>query len=1059
MRSKNRPLLLRALLWRRGASAVTLVVAALVVASAAMAPIYARAAGESVLRDRLTTSPVDQTGLAYEVAVTPGDPAALASMLELLDEPGTSTGFPSRILALRAVTQVSPIPVDGEPAPRVATQVLWREDVCEHVTLVAGRCPSGPGELAISARTVEDHDEWSLGATTQLPDLTVLDGSDGGAAEPVPMTGEVVGVYRPTSVDDPYWFGRSYFNSHPYTGRGDGPDTVDAFLTARETFDALEPTSDAWLTADYPLAVEGIRLDDVPALRAVVAAAETGTAATNGIDVYSGLTGVLNRTEEELHLLAVAALVVGLQLALLAGLVLFQVVADTTEARGNEVALAKLRGLPPRSTLALALSEPLVLLLLAVPLGLVVAWAGCVAMAATFLLPNTPVIVPAAAWVSVLVAFVGGAVAAALAARRTLTRPVLEQFSAAASARSPRSLLVIDVVVAATAVLAFVALAVVGRGSGGDGGEGATSPDPAVGVAGALALLTPGLLVLAVSLLGVRLVPILGRAGLGPTRGSRHVGLFLAIRQVVRRPAGARLAALLAVALGLATFAVSAESVAAANRESRAALELGSAQVLSVSYEASHDPVEITRRVDPDGRWAMAAAQWLPYGGDVGGTVLAVDTPRMAAVSLWSDTGTGIPASTATADVAPPLPPPVVVRGDAVRLELRDVRFTGEAPVVTVLVQDEAGYHLLQTRPLTPGTGEYEAAAPCLAGCQLLQVNLDRRQIYDSPLRAEVTYAGMQERRDGTWRPLATGFSDPGAWRPTPLVGISSPNNPAVVDGVLRDEIATQRGETPSIQHADAPLPLPALATPGSVTQVGPGADSRLPFMEDSAGREIPLDLVQQPVRLPVVGGNGLLVDLANLDATVIGSRTEARWSVWLGDEAPDDAVTRLTEAGLLVNSTATFADRVDLLGRQGPALALRLLLVCAVAGATLAAGAVALAVALTARRRSFELAALAAVGVRRRSLFTACVGEQGIVLGAGLIVGVPAGVLAARLTSAVIPQFADPTPALLTVVPAAAPVAALALAATALVSVTAWLAGLAVMRGAVPARLREAER
>ena len=53
---------------------------------------------------------------------------------------------------------------------------------------------------------------------------------------------------------------------------------------------------------------------------------------------------------------------------------LFQVVSDTAEARGNEIALAKVRGRGPLSTLRFGLAEPLVLLLLAIPLGLLLAF-------------------------------------------------------------------------------------------------------------------------------------------------------------------------------------------------------------------------------------------------------------------------------------------------------------------------------------------------------------------------------------------------------------------------------------------------------------------------------------------------------------------------------------------------------------------------------------------------------------------------------------------------------------------------------------------------------------
>ena len=62
--------------------------------------------------------------------------------------------------------------------------------------------------------------------------------------------------------------------------------------------------------------------------------------------------------------------------------------------------------------------------------------------------------------------------------------------------------------------------------------------------------------------------------------------------------------------------------------------------MVAVQYVRGVDPVATVRRADPDGRWAMAAATWLPDGGDsVVGTVLAVDASRMAQVGYPASGG------------------------------------------------------------------------------------------------------------------------------------------------------------------------------------------------------------------------------------------------------------------------------------------------------------------------------------------------------------------------------------------------------------------------------------
>ena len=149
---------------------------------------------------------------------------------------------------------------------------------------------------------------------------------------------------------------------------------------------------------------------------------------------------------------------------------------------------------------------------------------------------------------------------------------------------------------------------------------------------------------------------------------------------------------------------------------------------------------------------------------------------------------------------------------------------------------------------------------------------------------------------------------------------------------------------------------------------------------------------------------------------------TEATWSIWLGPDAPPDAIAPAdARPAWSCRPATTEAARLTELGRQGPALALRLLVVCAIAGSILAVGGTAIAIASTGRRRSFELASLRALGIRRRTLLRGSIIEQLLLLGAALVLGVPAGYLAARLAMPSIPEFADHTPVALQLPPGAA--------------------------------------
>ena len=93
-----------------------------------------------------------------------------------------------------------------------------------------------------------------------------------------------------------------------------------------------------------------------------------------------------------------------------------------------------------------------------------------------------------------------------------------------------------------------------------------------------------------------------------------------------------------------------------------------------------------------------------------------------------------------------------------------------------------------------------------------------------------------------------------------------------------------------------------------------------------------------------------------------------------------------------------------------------------------------------------------------RRSLLRAGVLEQLLLLGTGVVLGVPTGLIAARLAMPVIPEFGDHTPIMLDYSPKALPTLIFAGAFVVLLSVTAVIAARALISIAVPARLREAE-
>ena len=91
------------------------------------------------------------------------------------------------------------------------------------------------------------------------------------------------------------------------------------------------------------------------------------------------------------------------------------------------MALAKLRGMGARSTFIFGLAEPLLLLLVAVPVRLAAAYATNAFITGKAMAPGTDTAITTSALLALAVGLLGGVVAATLASRRTLTAPVIEQ--------------------------------------------------------------------------------------------------------------------------------------------------------------------------------------------------------------------------------------------------------------------------------------------------------------------------------------------------------------------------------------------------------------------------------------------------------------------------------------------------------------------------------------------------------------------------------------------------------------------------------------------------------
>ncbi|MDQ1685561.1 MAG: hypothetical protein QOC82_2298 [Frankiaceae bacterium] len=1011
--------------WRRGASIAVLAVALTATLTAVVGPMYAGAAAESTLRQVLSTAPVNETGLhvqaATDVTVDP-----LSPILRVLPA-GFSPAYPVTIPTLRvATTAQGPGDVSA-----VVSSVVWRPGTCQHVHFVAGHCPTGPEDIMVSARTAVPTTALQLGhrVTTRGLLQDRVESFSGGALVAEPGRFRIVGVYTPLDVDDPFWFGHDYFDAH--LGIGDGPDTVDDMFVDRSAMDNASTGTLGLVWIDYPLKPTAVTLDSVPRLRRAVAAVQRTFPATEQPTLTTQLPAVLERARTARTGLNGGTALVTVQLLLLAWLVLFEVVSASTESRGPEVAIAKLRGLKPWDATLFGLGEPVALVLAAAPLGIAGGYLATRGLAAAVLLPGVPVHVGLTTWLAAAGALAGGLVATVLATRRTLARPILEQWRRAEEHVSRgRRALVLDGVIAAVAIAGLIALA---RSSS------STSPST-------LSLIGPALLVLATALVGVRLLPVFGRLAADLSRGTRHLGLFIAIRQVARRATEHRFAVLLAVASGVAVFSVAANDVVRHNEDRRAQAEVGTDAVVTVQPQAGVDVIRAVAKADPRGEWAMAANIWSPIGGSVGANIEAVDSTRLARVTNTSaaDLRGFLPALTAHAAQN------IRVAGDALRITTT-VTGTFDRPALDVALVDARGSTAVHGPPIHAGSQTVVVPIACTGGCRIVGLALDRNVIDLKTMVGTWSVTRIEVRSSGAWQPVDAQLSAPRAWRAGRSQTSGRDDVHSDATGVT-DTFTAEFGGWPSIELADEPRPLPVLLTADATATT-----TTDPFVTDPLGRQVELQRVATVKRLPRLLGSGAWADLAAARDELPAFDRYGHWQVWLGRNAPRDAMSRLRAAGLVPGHPDTVARHVQALRQQGPALALQLFLFASFACSALALAAAALALAAAGRRRSFEMAALLAVGVRRGSLLRACVVEQILLLGTGVVLGVVPGLIGAAIALPAVPEYADRSPIPALYAPSTPVVAGFAVGLALVVGAVAVVGGMALLRAAVPSRLREA--
>ncbi|GAA3196046.1 hypothetical protein GCM10010532_013820 [Dactylosporangium siamense] len=891
------------MLWsRRGRAAAVMLLTALATAGALAAPVYLARADDRIVRTEVAgATPAERTVL-INGEVQASSVGSMANTFQSLaggwlDTPGYATVFSAQFAAQ-----------PGDLVLATAAQlntIIFREDVCGHVRVVAGRCLMGTGDAVLTGRTAE-----RLGL--RPGDTVSLAGSRFDTTsnrfkkfgDPTPLT--VVGIVEPRDAAEPYW------------GRAGG--ARDGFQVDRRTLDTFARPAELQSYDAYPLP-GAITVDTLPALREwLVEASKRGTdEARLNTDLDTLLDRIAQRRAEVRATVPFAVAPV----LLLAWAVITLAVSIVIRVRRFEHGVIALRGVARPGRWWLATGETLLSVLTGALLGFTAAggWQT------------------RGAWPYAAVAVLGALAVALTVALRTVSAPVSALLRQVDRHTARWRGFALEGVLVVAAVVAVVQIR---------------------GRPGGVAMLAPALVMLACAVLAGRIGPLL--SGLFADRALRRraVGRFrlagaLAAFRLARRPVGARLLALLTLAVGSLAFAAAATSAVDQRQRDQADLETGAPVVLGVDATSRTQLLRAVRAADPEGRSAMAAVPVRLGDGDTP-SAFAVDATRLPAVALWP---AGAPAAARlAAELHPPAPvEPVMHTGARITLDVTAATLGRPdiALAATLAPLDGGATANVELGMLVVGRQSYTGETPmCVRGCRLVEIAVQL-----PPYVGPTIVVTLHKPPVTEWR------TAPGA---TAAAG---------ADGVTFTLPMTSQPGAGALRPAGGPDRLPvatAIALPDGFKTFG--------------GKDVPVSVLDA-ARLPRVGSTGSLVDLEYADLFAADNGRADGAEVWLSASAPPTIVDALRAQGLAVTSRRTVADTRAVIAAGGTALGLRFYLVAGLLSVALGAAGLAIAAIGTT---TADLRALRVQGLRRS---TGRLVEPFVVLALVAAAGL-AGVLAA---------------------------------------------------------------
>ncbi|MFF2325659.1 MULTISPECIES: FtsX-like permease family protein [unclassified Streptomyces] len=972
------------------------------------------------------------------------------------------------------------------------------------VRLTAGRMPAAgsgkatdPVQVALPAAAARD---LKLGPGARLTLTDRLDDK--------PLRVLVTGVYEASDQADPYWqldeLGGRGIRKIAFTTYG--PLLTDPAVTGSGRVGA-DRTS--WLaTADFRTVTTG-RMD---ALHSAATAApkklRADTGFGTGATAETSLPRVLDQMDRALLVSRSTLLIVAVQLVMLAGYALLLVARLLSSERDGETRLLRARGGSRGRITAFAAIEAL---LLALPAAL---------LAPLLTGPLTRLLADRSALSRLGLRLDGSASAtvwlvAGVAALTCALAVVAPALAAGGGERRSRRTVALPAPLRAGADIGLLVIAAVaywqldrqttGSGSGALSGDrqGGLGVDP-------LLVAAPALLLLAGTVLTLRLLPPAARLAERRAAGGRGLVTALAGWQFSRRPlrnAGPVLLLILSVALGM--LAVGQRASWDRSQRDQADFRAGASLRVRENFDGDPAKAGAYARLPGVRDAAPAVRTTSELSGDRTAEVVALDTAHAGERMLMrDDLADGSPerlfdglAPQGTARAGLVLPKDSSQLRFDVRIEAAGASGhrspSGTAPLVTVLLEDRYGLPYRVSAGAVPVDGKAHpfsfAVAPtgdlAVTGFELSgnrpAGRSESHRVAVSALRT-VTAGGAEQPV-----PVPDGFD----WNAAPSTaggGGTQPDRPSHTTSSAQTPLAFDYA-TGSADDADASDWTPAFLVRAAAARAAAPAlnavatDAYLKAAGAKAGQSVDVTLAGESVRVKIVKsvrrlpttGVGATADAAGtgteggtdrardggallLDLRAVGqvfahrpnaALTPTEW--WLsttsGQTGKVAAALRARPdtdpAQVLVRDEIAQELVNDPLG-AGPQAVLPAV---AVVAAALAAVGFAVSAVGAQRERTAEFAVLRALGTPRRRLTRMIAAEQGVLITIALLVG---AVLGAVLNRAVVPlivltgQAAAPVPSVLVQLPAGQIAALLAGVAALPLVIVASLA----LRGADPA-------